>query len=208
MDYSVSSHKPANEHAHIGQDDGLIIVQDESDPDPLLLSSFSTLPMGIYSPLPSECPGGLSPCSLPEISSYSTSTASSSRRPSIQESLSFCSDRRGSAQFEPQDWFSFSTSDTLQERAESGAVLTNGRVSCQRSNSATVHTPNSNTPLFRCRWEGCQSSTLFRRETDLLRHIKTIHISPEAYPCPEANCDRVFGRKDHVAQHMKRRHPR
>jgi hypothetical protein len=40
---------------------------------------------------------------------------------------------------------------------------------------------------FRCKWEGCRSSTNFRREGDLIRHLRTIHISPNAYiPLPSS----------------------
>ncbi|KAF9885311.1 hypothetical protein FE257_013028 [Aspergillus nanangensis] len=43
-------------------------------------------------------------------------------------------------------------------------------------------------PNLQCKWQGCRSSTRFNRVNDLIRHIKTIHISPSAYPCLEDNC--------------------
>lgn len=59
---------------------------------------------------------------------------------------------------------------------------------------------------LRCRWENCTSRTSFKREADLIRHIKHTHISPNAHVCPERNCGRPFGRKDHLQAHMMRRH--
>lgn len=61
-------------------------------------------------------------------------------------------------------------------------------------------------PGLQCRWENCTSKNCFRREADLMRHIKTIHVSPRAHECPVSNCGRCFGRKDHLGQHKKRRH--
>jgi hypothetical protein len=60
--------------------------------------------------------------------------------------------------------------------------------------------------VFKCQWKGCLSLNDFRREADLLRHLKTIHISPAGYPCLLGNCNKVFGRKDHLQQHQRRRH--
>ncbi|KAL4904743.1 hypothetical protein BDW74DRAFT_154507 [Aspergillus multicolor] len=62
-------------------------------------------------------------------------------------------------------------------------------------------------PVFQCKWEGCLTLNPFRREGDLIRHLKTIHISPARYPCLLKNCTKVFRRKDHLLQHQKRRHP-
>ncbi|KAL2843453.1 hypothetical protein BJX68DRAFT_243998 [Aspergillus pseudodeflectus] len=56
---------------------------------------------------------------------------------------------------------------------------------------------------FKCKWEGCRSSTVFRRIGDLTRHIRTIHILPTAYQCPANHCGKAFGRKDHLKEHMK-----
>ncbi|KAL2835417.1 hypothetical protein BJY01DRAFT_223687 [Aspergillus pseudoustus] len=59
---------------------------------------------------------------------------------------------------------------------------------------------------FECKWRGCKSSRPFRRETDLIRHLRTIHISPAAFVCPEGSCGKPFGRRDHLMEHLKRRH--
>ncbi|KAL5339775.1 hypothetical protein BJX70DRAFT_363142 [Aspergillus crustosus] len=80
-----------------------------------------------------------------------------------------------------------------------------------QSNRAAFHNqtqgPDSNfSHLFRCKWEGCRSTHHFRREGDLWRHIRSIHLAPNAFPCPVAGCDKVCGRKDHMQQHVKRHH--
>ncbi|KAL4883982.1 hypothetical protein BJY04DRAFT_183708 [Aspergillus karnatakaensis] len=66
---------------------------------------------------------------------------------------------------------------------------------------------SNNLPQFQCKWEGCTRTHYFRRETDLWRHIRTIHVAPGAFRCVVGNCGKVFGRKDHFQQHVKRRHP-
>lgn len=67
------------------------------------------------------------------------------------------------------------------------------------STADSTHQP----PVFQCKWLGCRSSASFRRETELIRHLKTIHIAPNAYPCLEPNCGVAFGRKDHLKAHVK-----
>ncbi|KAJ0417767.1 hypothetical protein BJY00DRAFT_315559 [Aspergillus carlsbadensis] len=59
---------------------------------------------------------------------------------------------------------------------------------------------------FRCMWDGCTSPTIFHNESDLARHLKTVHISPVAYPCPVQECSRAFGRNDHLVAHLRRVH--
>ncbi|CEL08202.1 hypothetical protein ASPCAL11353 [Aspergillus calidoustus] len=59
---------------------------------------------------------------------------------------------------------------------------------------------------FRCKWAGCRSSRQFHRVGDLIRHLRTIHISPTAFTCPETDCGKSFGRRDHLSEHVKRRH--
>ncbi|GLA48562.1 hypothetical protein AnigIFM63604_004080 [Aspergillus niger] len=59
-------------------------------------------------------------------------------------------------------------------------------------------------PTFECKWRGCSSSTRFSTEGDLVRHLKTIHISPDAYSC--SVCGKTSGRKDHLRDHRRRRH--
>ncbi|PYH66339.1 C2H2-type zinc finger protein [Aspergillus vadensis CBS 113365] len=65
---------------------------------------------------------------------------------------------------------------------------------------SNTHSP----PIFECKWRGCSSSTRFSTEGDLVRHLKSIHISPDAYSC--SVCGKSFGRKDHLRDHQRRRH--
>ncbi|RAH55458.1 hypothetical protein BO85DRAFT_401386 [Aspergillus piperis CBS 112811] len=65
---------------------------------------------------------------------------------------------------------------------------------------SNAHSP----PIFECKWRGCSSSTRFSTEGDLVRHLKSIHISPDAYSC--LVCGQSFGRKDHLRDHQRRRH--
>lgn len=73
----------------------------------------------------------------------------------------------------------------------------NGRISFAQCSAPSP-------PTFECKWRGCRSATRFSSEGDLVRHLKSIHISPEAYPCRE--CGKSFGRKDHLRDHQRRRH--
>jgi hypothetical protein len=59
-----------------------------------------------------------------------------------------------------------------------------------------------------CKWEGCQYPRPFGREADLVRHLKTIHINPGAYICPELGCGKPCSRKDNLEAHRQRVHGR
>ncbi|OJI97462.1 hypothetical protein ASPVEDRAFT_36875 [Aspergillus versicolor CBS 583.65] len=61
-------------------------------------------------------------------------------------------------------------------------------------------------PYFRCKWEDCTSTRHFSRVGDLIRHIKSIHIAPNAYPCRAQDCGKAFGRPDHLQEHTRRCH--
>ncbi|KAL2808745.1 hypothetical protein BJX63DRAFT_407974 [Aspergillus granulosus] len=43
---------------------------------------------------------------------------------------------------------------------------------------------------------------MFRRVSDLIRHIRTIHINRDAYRCAIDGCGRTFGRSDHLRVHQ------
>jgi hypothetical protein len=57
-----------------------------------------------------------------------------------------------------------------------------------------------------CKWEGCKYEGSFRRVADLLRHIRTVHISPGSYTCPVAGCLKSFNRRDNLEAHVQRIH--
>ena len=57
-----------------------------------------------------------------------------------------------------------------------------------------------------CKWEGCKYVGCFRREVDLLRHVRCVHVSPSSYQCPARGCGKFFNRKDNRDSHFRRRH--
>ncbi|RAO69341.1 uncharacterized protein BHQ10_005353 [Talaromyces amestolkiae] len=61
-------------------------------------------------------------------------------------------------------------------------------------------------PTFECKWEGCNYPGTFKREHELIRHLRTIHITPLAHHCPVEGCDKVCNRDDNLLQHMRNRH--
>ncbi|KAJ0419571.1 hypothetical protein BJY00DRAFT_285917 [Aspergillus carlsbadensis] len=75
--------------------------------------------------------------------------------------------------------------------------------------SPASHTTTTTTTGFQpkqCNWDGCSSSTWFRTEAGLARHVRTIHIAPDAYPCVEPGCSMKFGRNDHLNAHRRNVH--
>ncbi|KAI9368788.1 hypothetical protein BJX61DRAFT_536966 [Aspergillus egyptiacus] len=68
--------------------------------------------------------------------------------------------------------------------------------------------PHSRTPsssrLYKCEWRDCHTPGRFKRELDLVRHLRTVHISPDRYRC--GDCDRAFGRKDQLNGHRTKHH--
>jgi hypothetical protein len=58
-------------------------------------------------------------------------------------------------------------------------------------------------PARKCKWEGCKYMGSFGRDTDLLRHVKAVHVSPSKYRCPLAGCGKLFGRKDGMETHRR-----
>lgn len=62
------------------------------------------------------------------------------------------------------------------------------------------------TGILQCRWEGCTYTRDFGRESELLRHIRLIHIRPRRYPCPVSPGCRAFNRKDNLLEHLRRIH--
>jgi hypothetical protein len=59
---------------------------------------------------------------------------------------------------------------------------------------------------FICKWENCTSTHDFRREIDLMRHMKTIQVAPQAFLCQTYLCGKAFSRKDKLRYHMSRVH--
>ncbi|KAJ5201135.1 hypothetical protein N7449_005938 [Penicillium cf. viridicatum] len=59
---------------------------------------------------------------------------------------------------------------------------------------------------LKCKWKHCEYSGGFSQMGALLRHIKTKHISPGLYECPEGECRRSFNRKDNLIAHIRNVH--
>ncbi len=52
--------------------------------------------------------------------------------------------------------------------------------------------------------EQCQKcEKRFKHRSDLLRHCRTIHGEPSLFSCQIKDCGRRYGRKDHLARHMR-----
>ncbi|KAL2843459.1 hypothetical protein BJX68DRAFT_244007 [Aspergillus pseudodeflectus] len=96
---------------------------------------------------------------------------------------------------------------SLQERGERISHWTpNSPPAGQSLVYPSIEDPSYFERTLRCEWAGCRSVTVFRRESDLMRHIKTIHVSPKAHRCTQLNCAMAFGRKDHLKAHQKTHH--
>ncbi|KGO49076.1 Zinc finger, C2H2 [Penicillium expansum] len=59
---------------------------------------------------------------------------------------------------------------------------------------------------LKCKWKHCEYSGGFSQMGALLRHIKTKHISPGLYECPEGECRKSFNRKDNLVAHIRNVH--
>ncbi|KAL5051306.1 hypothetical protein BDW71DRAFT_202493 [Aspergillus fruticulosus] len=91
----------------------------------------------------------------------------------------------------------------IQEPANLTPALSSYGSNANAPGEPLLNPTNKDVPVFRCEWKGCRSATVFGREADLIRHLKSVHIARDAYTCPEPNCDKRFGRKDHLKAHQK-----
>jgi uncharacterized Zn-finger protein len=57
-----------------------------------------------------------------------------------------------------------------------------------------------------CKWDGCKYTGSFGREADLLRHVRTAHISPRSFVCSVSGCRKSCSRKDNLEAHHRRVH--
>ncbi|KAL2823290.1 hypothetical protein BDW59DRAFT_163452 [Aspergillus cavernicola] len=67
-------------------------------------------------------------------------------------------------------------------------------------------TGSQNNPPLLCEWKDCSPAPYFNRVAELMRHIKSIHVSPDAHSCPVENCGKRFGRRDQLQLHTRRSH--
>ncbi|GAM38744.1 hypothetical protein TCE0_033r09724 [Talaromyces pinophilus] len=100
--------------------------------------------------------------------------------------------------YQDEGWmqFAFSAIDS-----KLNDVHNNENNSLQSSDQYNVSPPIEATPSKKCEWKGCTFPRPFRRDAELMRHIKTIHIARDAYKCPV--CRKGFGRKDRMEDHRR-----
>ncbi|PLN84025.1 hypothetical protein BDW42DRAFT_199783 [Aspergillus taichungensis] len=83
---------------------------------------------------------------------------------------------------------------------EASRARRNSRALSQRNNRAAKTTP------LQCKWEDCRYLGGFQRVSELIRHIRNLHITPLSWPCPVPDCDKICNREDNLLQHMRTRH--
>ncbi|KAJ5483295.1 hypothetical protein N7530_002541 [Penicillium desertorum] len=96
--------------------------------------------------------------------------------------------------------------DLSQEPAVISRGRNNTRSSARRRQISGSSSHSHDDPQFQCKWKGCGYRGTFKRESSLVRHIRKIHISPLAHPCPVQGCGKVFNRADNLAQHTRSNH--
>ncbi|CEN62295.1 hypothetical protein ASPCAL08932 [Aspergillus calidoustus] len=64
------------------------------------------------------------------------------------------------------------------------------------------------TVRYYCKWERCQNLAGFKRLSEILRHIKEIHLAPDAYTCPVDGCGKTFNRAERLRHHERTHRPR
>ncbi|PYI09416.1 hypothetical protein BO78DRAFT_38605 [Aspergillus sclerotiicarbonarius CBS 121057] len=63
-----------------------------------------------------------------------------------------------------------------------------------------------NQPKLRCEWKDCVYKNVFNRPADLIRHLKTMHVTPHSFRCDIQGCNKTFSRKDNLMEHKLRVH--
>lgn len=99
----------------------------------------------------------------------------------------------GNHSFHDEGWMQFSLSTT--NNANNGLETPNQQIPSSSS------PPMDSTTSKKCEWKGCTFLRPFRRDAELMRHIKTVHVSRDAYKCPV--CGKAFGRKDKMEDHRR-----
>ncbi|KAJ5934215.1 hypothetical protein N7466_003762 [Penicillium verhagenii] len=78
-----------------------------------------------------------------------------------------------------------------------------------RPSGTTIHDRQHNnresTTTFICKWDNCRKPS-FQSKGSLMRHIDTQHVAPRSFKCSEESCNRFFGRKDNMEEHVRRVH--
>jgi hypothetical protein len=101
--------------------------------------------------------------------------------------------------FHDEGWtqFSFSAIKTKPD----GANNENNGLETRGQQIPSSSPPTGSTASKKCEWKGCTFPRPFRRNAELMRRIKTVHISRDAYKC--LVCGKAFGRKDKMEDHRR-----
>lgn len=51
-----------------------------------------------------------------------------------------------------------------------------------------------------------QCGTAFKKNSNLVKHMKLVHLGERNFPCPEPGCGRLFGQKSNLNSHIKAVH--
>ncbi|PWY69664.1 hypothetical protein BO94DRAFT_579153 [Aspergillus sclerotioniger CBS 115572] len=62
--------------------------------------------------------------------------------------------------------------------------------------------PITRAACYPCRWLAC--TKVFQRNSDLIRHVNSLHLSPGSYICPQ--CGHICNRKDNLKSHLQNMH--
>ncbi|KAI9035910.1 uncharacterized protein KD926_002626 [Aspergillus affinis] len=57
-----------------------------------------------------------------------------------------------------------------------------------------------------CQWKNCTHTRPFNRKEDVLRHVKSIHLSIKPYKCGARGCLKSFSRRDKIKEHIVKNH--
>ncbi|XHF98662.1 hypothetical protein AWENTII_002207 [Aspergillus wentii] len=90
---------------------------------------------------------------------------------------------------------------TKQSKGGQSQSLQTYSIHSTLANSSTSHDRKIN--RSKCKWEVAPIRNFFNRDTDLMRHIKHIHVSPRTYSCNINRCRKSCSRKGNLMQHIR-----
>ncbi|KAJ5726843.1 hypothetical protein N7493_005870 [Penicillium malachiteum] len=94
------------------------------------------------------------------------------------------------------------TSETRSHEAQGHTIC----MTAEPNTKSPQTKEKSRTARFQCDWPGCQYSGSFGRNTELQRHIKTLHVLPGSFKCPVSGCCVSCNREDNLKSHQRNVH--